>query len=404
MTRSRRRAGSYRPIHDQMRGRWEPALRKVERSEPPENCELGASVPRSLVFGWTVAEAAKAFGQQLGTASRSVVVLIVLLPFALSMARVSLSAERPKLPKLTEITVTSRLDGSRQPALLWAPESAKTKTTPMLVFLHSWSSNYKQNNWPWHEQAVKRGWIYLHPNFRGRNDQPEACGSELARRDVLDSIDFVVANFQVDTTRLYLAGASGGGHMAMLMAGYHPDRFSAVSSWVGISDLAEWYRFHVKDGKPQNYARMVLACCGGPPGQSDALDAQYRDRSPLFHMHRVGDLPLDLCAGIRDGYTGSVPIQHTLKAFNVVAKSVGADPVSPEEMNALSEKGRSMAKEPVAPNAETVFGRQIYLQRFAGNTRVTIFDGGHEGLAGPACEWFAKHKRQTHGIEPSSPH
>jgi len=338
--------------------------------------------------------------------TRLIVALTVLLSSAWPTARVSLSAERPDLPRLTEIAVTSTLDGSRQPAMLWVPESAKTKATPLFVFLHSWSGNYKQNNWPWHKQAVKRRWIYLHPDFRGRNDHPEACGSELARRDVLDSIEFVVANYQVDTTGLYLAGSSGGGHMAMLMAGYHPDRFSAVSSWVGISDLAGWYRFHVKDGKPQNYARMVLASCGGPPGQSAALDAEYRARSPLYHMHRVGDLPLDLCVGIRDGYSGSVPIQHTLKAFNVVAESIEVDPISRDEMNALSEKGRLMAREPVAANVETTFGRQIHLQRHAGNTRVTIFDGGHEGLAGPACEWLAKHKRQTPGIKlkPSQSH
>ena len=162
------------------------------------------------------------------------------------------------LPSLTEVRVASTLDGESQPVLYWAPESAARQPTVLFVFLHSWSSDYRQDNSKWQREAVKRGWIYLHANFRGANRSPQACGSRFARRDILDAMDFATKKFNVDGSRIYLAGVSGGGHMAMLMAGHHPDRFSAVSAWVGISDLSEWYRFHVKDGKPQKYAQMIL--------------------------------------------------------------------------------------------------------------------------------------------------
>ncbi len=305
----------------------------------------------------------------------------------------SLAAEQ-----LAEIRVTSSLDQSQQPSLFWAPESAKTEPTPLLVLLHTWSGNYLQDNKAWHEQAKSRGWIYLQPDFRGRNDNPQACGSKWARQDILDAIDHVGNDYRLDADRVYLAGTSGGGHMAMLMAGYHPGRFSAVSAWVGISDLAEWYRFHVKDGEPQGYAKMVAASCGGPPGESKRIDAQYRARSPIFHLENTGDLPLDLNAGVQDGHTGSVPIHHTLRAFNLIAQAGGHDRVSDAEIEQLWTQQKLSNPLPSDRVADPSYGREIRLRRRAGPARVTVFDGGHEGLPDAACHWLAEQRRAASGI------
>ncbi|HVW00912.1 MAG TPA: prolyl oligopeptidase family serine peptidase, partial [Planctomycetaceae bacterium] len=318
------------------------------------------------------------------------VVLVLVAVLSSSLCR---AAE--ELPALTEIRVTSTLDKSQQPSRVWAPESASNQPTPMLVFLHSWSSDYRQANTDWQREAVERGWIYLHPNFRGVNQRPEACGSELARQDILDAIDDVSARYRVDPERIYLAGTSGGGHMAMLMAGYHPKRFSAVSAWVGISDLAAWHRFHTRDGKPTKYAEMMEACLGGPPGTSDAIDAQYRSRSPLTVLGRVGDLPLDLNAGVNDGHTGSVPIRHTLAAFNVVARAGEHRQISTREIEQLSNDRKLQPPGIDDTLADETYGRELLLRRRAGQTRVTIFDGGHEGLASAGCAWLSQQKRRT---------
>ena len=299
------------------------------------------------------------------------------------------------LPPLSEISVTSSLDGSRQPSRTWIPKRASQRPTPLFVYLHSWSGDYRQDNSAWLKQAVARGWIFLHPNFRGRNDTPAACGSKLARADILDAIDWVADKYQVDPSRIYLAGSSGGGHMAMLMAGHHPRRFSAVSAWVGISDLGEWYRFHLKDGQPQNYARMILKSLGGPPGTSKPIDLQYRDRSPVSVLNRAADVPLDLCAGVHDGKTGSVPIHHTLKAWNIVARARKAKVISDTEMDQLWTAGRLKTPGQGENVKDNEFGRLIHLRRRSGPSRVTIFEGGHEGLSAPASAWLARQKRLT---------
>lgn len=305
--------------------------------------------------------------------------------------------KKPKLPALIEATVNSTLDGEKQSVLYWAPKAAsqgKTKT-PLLVFLHSWSGNYKQDNSKWQKEAVDRGWVFLLPDFRGPNNSPKACGSKFARQDILDAMNFAESTFQIDPSRVYLAGTSGGGHMAMLMAGHHPKRFSAVSAWVGISDLAEWYRFHVKDGKPGRYAQMILNSLGGPPGENTKRDADYRDRSPLFHLHNVGDLPIDIYAGVLDGHTGSVPIVHSLNAFNVIAKAHKTPLISDQEMSQLWNSKKLSSPLASDRKQESELARGILLRRESRSARVTIFDGGHEGLPAPACRWLSVQRRDV---------
>ena len=298
-----------------------------------------------------------------------------------------------QVPKLTEMFVKSSLDGTMQPSLYWAPERAASEPTPLLVFLHSWSGDYRQDNAAWQQEAVKRGWSYLHPNFRGVNRQPEACGSRLARQDIVDAIDALAKQIQIDSRRIYLAGTSGGGHMAMLMASYFPERFAAVSAWVGIADLADWHDFHVQEGKPDRYALMTRDSLGGPPGTSPVVDAQYRERSPLYHLSRTGSLPIELAAGVKDGKTGSVPIRHSLRAFNVIATARGAATIAESDMETLWNNGRLPQPLPGDEAEDTTLGRAVLLRRYAGSARVTIFDGGHEGLSRPACEWLGLHAR-----------
>ncbi len=331
------------------------------------------------------------------------VLVVVLALFGCS--RTPLLADSPDTPHwgdLPTITVPSSLDGHPQRAILWASETAERHERPLLVFLHSWSGDYTQDNSRWHREAVQRDWIFLHPDFRGPNRTPKACGSRWARQDILDAIEATAERFQVDRSRIYLAGSSGGGHMAMLIAGHHADRFSAVSAWVGISDLAHWYHFHTVDGSPGNYARMIRDSLRGPPGASAAIDEEYRDRSPIFHLHRVGDLPLDLAAGVRDGKSGSVPIRHTLNAFNVVARANGTPEVTDHEIETLWETGALAEPEPEDIADDPSYGRALLLRRRSGSARVTIFDGDHESLPPAACEWLANQRRPTK-FKPSGP-
>lgn len=307
-----------------------------------------------------------------------------------------LQSENEKIPELEEASFISSLDQSEQPYSFWAPEKAEKEKTPLIVYLHSWSADYKQSNADWLKEAAKRNWIFLHPDFRGPNLRPEACGSPLARQDILDSMDQITRKYNVDPERIYLAGASGGGHMSLVMAAYHPDRFSAVSSWVPITNLEDWYNFHTpEEGKPKRYAEMVALSTGGAPGESGEIDLQYNERSPVFHLGNAIDLPVDILAGIHDGHTGSVPVDHTLKAYNTIAEANGSELITQEEMDLLLEEKELNDPEPSDLEKDSSLGRKIHLRRKSGKARVTIFEGTHEGIAPAGIEWLSRQTRKV---------
>jgi poly(3-hydroxybutyrate) depolymerase len=233
--------------------------------------------------------------------------------------------------------------------------------------------------------AEERGWIYLFPNFRGPNQHPDACGSPKAQQDILDAVAWAKKTYPVDERRVYLVGASGGGHMTMLMAGRHPDVWAAASAWVGISDLAAWHKLHAAG----RYGRMMRLSCGGAPGDSREVDRQYRERSPITHIHRAVNVALDLNTGIHDGHKGSVPIRHALDAFNAVAHAAGCEPISEEEIVQLSRPNGRLKHPRESDNVkDSSYGRQIHLRRYAGPVRVTVFEGGHEILPEAAVAWL----------------
>ena len=289
-----------------------------------------------------------------------------------------------------KISVPSSIDGTKQPCYLILPERFRPDSppVPLLVSLHTWSGDVEQRDREMEEEANRRGWIYLWPHFRGPNKAPEACGSEKAQQDILDAVDWVLEHYPIDRKRIYLTGASGGGHMAMLLAGRYPQRWTAVSAWVGISDLAAWHARHAKS----RYGEMLRASCVGAPGESPEIDEQYRLRSPKTWLDRAVEVPLDLAAGVHDGHKGSVSIRHTLDAFNVVAAAQGLPVVTEQEIAELSRpNGRLEHPQASDQDKAPALGRAIYLRRTAGKARVTIFEGGHERVARAAAEWLAKH-------------
>lgn len=285
------------------------------------------------------------------------------------------------------ITVTSTHDSTDQPARYYAAPEAGTQ--PLLVLLHSWSTDIKTYDPDsWVEAARSHGWHVVVPHFRGGNFNPEACASPAARQDILDATATVIKRYNVDPARVYLAGSSGGGHMSMVMAAHSPDTWTAVSAWVGISNLADWHAETKATGL--KYYKDIEACVGGAPGSSAEVDAQIHARSPLFHMANAKDIPLDLNAGLHDGHTGSVPIHHTLDAYNAVAAARGAVTIPQSTINALSQE----IVPPEAPAVDPTYDRRLHLRAQTGPVRVTIFEGGHEGLPVPACAWLAQHQRQ----------
>lgn len=316
---------------------------------------------------------------------------------------------------IQEIQIRSTADQTEQPAFIWSPDSQEPR--PLLVGLHTWSGDYKQtSNGPTFAQwCMDRGWHFISPHFRGPNHTPAAMGSDLAVQDIVDAVEHVKNTRLVDANRIYLIGVSGGGHMAMLMAGRHPEIWAGVSAWCGISDIPAWHAEHSINGRPDRYAQNIEAALGGPP--IGALMAEAVKRSPLTHLAHAKEVPLDLNHGIHDGRLGSVPFRHSLLAFNEVA----TEPLPLADILAYYQTQQRPATWP-APSPDPLYvayyprgsrrpgwmpgsaepqlldsplrqAKPVVFRQVSGNARITLFEGGHEILYSPGLNWLAAQRK-----------
>lgn len=113
-------------------------------------------------------------------------------------------------------------------------------------------------------------------------------------------------------------------------------------------------------------------------------------------LHLAAEVPLDISARIHDGHRGSVPIRQSLDAYNEIARATGAPVVSDAEISQLSaENGRLASPHERDLVDDEILGRAVYFRRRADLSRVTIFEGGHEGISASAFDWLARHSKPT---------
>jgi len=286
--------------------------------------------------------------------------------------------------EVKEIRYRSAADNTEQPAMFYAP--ASTRPAPLLVALHSWGGDYRQTSQvPAASWAIAKGWVFIHPDFRGPNRRPEACGSELAVQDILSAVAHAKASASVDPARIYLVGGSGGGHATLLMAGRAPEVWAAVSAWCPITDLAAWHTESVRKG--QRYAKDIELVLGGVPAPGTPAAAEARQRSPLTHLPAARALKVSINTGIHDGHTGSVPVSHSLHAFNLLAAP--GDRLTAAEIAWFTDK-RSVPASLAGQGANDPHhgAKTVLFRRQSANVTLTVFEGGHEILFAPALPWL----------------
>jgi arylsulfatase A-like enzyme/dienelactone hydrolase len=282
-------------------------------------------------------------------------------------------------------------DGSEQPALFWAPDLPAGKRAPLLVALHTWSGDYRQagGQTKYAEWCLKAGWIFVHPNFRGPNRTPDALGSDLMIADIRAVVEWARREFPVDEDRIYAIGGSGGGHAAMLLAGRIPGTWAGISSWCGISDIAAWHAETIEAGNAQ-YAQHIEKALGGQPDASEAIRAEATRRSPLSWLGNAAAIPLDLNHGIHDGRNGSVPFTHSLRAWNAVVPE--ADRIPEARIAAWYDDPASLPRDPRLKDP-LYSSRPALFRKTHGNTRITIFEGGHEIDHEAGLNWLAAQRK-----------
>jgi hypothetical protein len=134
---------------------------------------------------------------------------------------------------------------------------------------------------------------------------------------------------------------------------------------------------------------MIEQCCGGKPGP--ATEAEYRHRSPLFHLAVAKGVPLDINTGIHDGHTGSVPVSHSLLAFNVLAAP--DKQVSAADIDFMVREQKIPAALATETQIDPERQKATLFRRASGNARVTVFEGGHDSEPTAALEWLSRQRK-----------
>ena len=202
------------------------------------------------------------------------------------------------------VKVKSTIDGSIE-EVFFIP--SKNKSSPFLVNLHTWSFHKEAEL----DNIIKiyklTGWNILCPEFRGPNTKnnlraKEACASRLAKQDIIDAINVVKDKFDLDFKEIFLLGGSGGGHMALMMAAYKPQLWTAVCAWCPITDLNRW-RF-----ENPNYKEHIEKCCS-------KSKKEYKIRSPISYVDKIAKSTVFIFHGKNDK---SVPFTQSLKFYNKI--------------------------------------------------------------------------------------
>jgi poly(3-hydroxybutyrate) depolymerase len=216
---------------------------------------------------------------------------------------------------LSQVSIPSSLDGKSQPVIVGVPESLDaTRPAPLVVGIHTWSADYRQQTAAMAPLAAKHGWLMILPNFRGpnltSNPAPREAGASIpAQHDVLDAVNYMKATYRVDESRIYIIGGSGGGHMSLMMAGKYPDLWAGVSAWCPVSSLSDWH------AQQNSYAPHIEAVAGGKPGDSAEVDFEYLRRSPRTFLTNAANTNVQICHGDKDP---TIWVTQTWKTYEVL--------------------------------------------------------------------------------------
>ncbi len=136
-------------------------------------------------------------------------------------------------------------DGLKVEAALYKPSNNSTKPLPLVVFIHGGPTGaFRDSYSAWVQLFVQKGYAVFCPNIRGstgygwnfltanRNDWG---GNDF--KDMMVGVDYLIANENIDSTRMGISGWSYGGYMAE-WAITQTSRFKASVSGAGMASLA----------------------------------------------------------------------------------------------------------------------------------------------------------------------
>ncbi len=190
---------------------------------------------------------------------------------------------------------------------LYLPDSTKfTGPRPLVVFSHgagylqhaNYQWSYYSREYMYHTILANLGFIVVAPDFRASSGYGRDWRTAIYRNmgypeleDFKDSIDYAVANYNADPTRVGIYGGSYGGFMTLMAMFLEPDTYKAGAALRSVTDWA-----HYNHG----YTSNIL-------NTPDIDPEAYQVSSPINHA---------------EGLQGRLLMLHGLQDNNVVAQDI----------------------------------------------------------------------------------
>ncbi len=187
-------------------------------------------------------------------------------------------------------------DGESIPAFLFRPQT--DRPAPVVAEIHGGPESQRRPAFmPVVQYLVQNGYAVVQPNVRGstgygkRYEHLDDVDRRLdSVRDLTSLHDWIATDATLESSRVVLYGGSYGGYMVLAGVAFHPERWAAGISVVGISSFvtflentAEWRRYY----REREY------------GSLERDRELLHEVSPLTHVDRIV-APLFLIHGAND--------------------------------------------------------------------------------------------------------
>nr|MBC7244124.1 DNRLRE domain-containing protein [Chloroflexota bacterium] len=118
--------------------------------------------------------------------------------------------------------------------------------TPLLISVPGTGEDKDHGLIRYAARANEMGWLLasldMRKGWNSTSATPARTPSLAVQQDIIRLLQYVQTHYNVDRTRVYIAGFSTGGGIAATVAAKYPDVFAGVIDYAGVTSYAEWYQ------------------------------------------------------------------------------------------------------------------------------------------------------------------
>ena len=199
-------------------------------------------------------------------------------------------------------------DGLTIHGYLTVPNGSDGKNMPLILNPHGGPMGPRDNwGFNWETQLLaSRGYAVMQVNYRGSGgfgkgfmDMAYGQWREGIMNDLIDAVNWGIAQGRIDKDRICIYGGSFGGYASLMAPVQAPGMFKCAFGYVGLYDAQ--IQMKLSDtSKRESGMRYLKRAFGPTRAEQDAM-------SPITHVAKL-DLPVYLAAGARDP---RCPPEHT---------------------------------------------------------------------------------------------